>query len=351
MENKSGIVSISLPFASGVCAAALLQQPFACALASSVAAASLIYMCAASGRRCTTRIMLLYFLLGAFCWSSQAIFPSTREVYSSAAIDAFSNLLDSIPFGGKHGTAIIKALLTGRRNALPGETVAIFRKSGASHILALSGLHLGIIYACIARLLRPLGNSPAVRLLRSAVTVTLCGLYAAATGASPSIMRAFLFIVINETGRALSGRSHSPLGTYCIALTMHLAINPAAISSAGFQLSYLAMLGITIIYPQLRNWYPGAGRADPVRYIWNGAALSLSCQVFTAPAAWWHFHSFPLYFMITNLIALPLTELVIISALAAALLQATTGCPPALAGATGKLVDILEFCLETIASI
>lgn len=351
MENKSGIVSISLPFASGVCAAALARQPFTCALACSAAAAVLICLCVISRRRCSAQIMLLYFFLGAFCWSSQTLMNRPPVSFGTGPVDAFSKLLDSIPVRGEHSGAIIKALLTGRRSGLPRETVAAFRKSGASHILALSGLHLGVIYACIVKILRPLGNSRPVRLLRSTVTIALCGFYAAATGASPSIVRAFLFIVINECGRSLSGRIHSPLGTLCAALTIHLALNPASISSAGFQLSYLALLGITLIYPKLESWYPGTSRADPLRYIWKCAALSLSCQLFTAPAAWWHFRSFPLYFMITNLIALPLTELIIISSLAATVLQVTAGCPQALADAVGKLAEILEFCLETIASI
>ena len=351
MENKSGIVSISFPFAAGVCAAALMRHPFAGALAGSAAAAALICICAASHSRCGPQITLLYFFLGIICWSSQALCPPPRHAAGTEAIDAFSRLLDGIPFKGEHSGAIVRALLTGRRGGLPRATVTAFRKSGASHILALSGLHLGVIYACIVRILKPLGNSPAVRLLRSAATISLCGFYAIATGASPSIVRAFLFIVINETGRAFSGRSHSPLGTFCTALTIQLAIKPDVIVSAGFQLSYLAMLGITLLYPRLERWYPGTGKADPVRYIWNCAALSVSCQVFTAPVAWWHFRSLPLYFMITNLIALPLTEIIIIGALMAALLQATAGCPQALADAVGTLVETLEFCLETVASI
>jgi competence protein ComEC len=351
MENKSGIVSISFPFVAGVCAAALARQPFAGALVGSAATAALICMCAASRKRCTPQITLLFFFLGAFCWCSRALCPAPPLKPPTHAIDALTKLLESIPFRGEHSGAIIEALLTGRRGGLPRDTVAALRKSGASPILALSGLHLGVIYACIGRILKPMGNSPAVLLLRSAATIALCGFYTLATGASPSIVRAFLFIVINETGRALSGRAHSPLGTFCTALTLQLALRPETIASVGFQLSYLAMLGITLLYPRLERWYPGTGRADPVRYVWKCAALSISCQLFTAPVAWWHFRSLPLYFLITNLIALPLTELIIIGALASAVLQATLGCPQALADAVGSLVETLEFCLETIASI
>ena len=352
VKNESGIILISFPFAAGVCIAALMRQPFAGALAGSAVAAALICACACSRRRCTPQIALLFFSLGIMCWCSSALAPPPERTSSFGAIaDGLRSLLDRIPFEGEHSGAIVKALLTGQRSGLPRETVSAFRKSGASHILALSGLHLGVIYACIRRLLVPAGNSPAARALRGCITVGLCGLYALATGASPSITRAFLFICINEAGRSLSGRRHSPAGTFCMALTVQLAIQPDMISSAGFQLSYLAMLGITVLFPRLEAWYPESGRADPLRAVWKSVAMSLSCQLFTAPVAWIRFHSFPAYFLLTNLLALPLSELVIISAVAAAALEATFGCPPALALACGELVQLLEFCLETIASL
>lgn len=352
MKNGSGIVSLSFPFAAGVTAAALAAEPFAGALACSTAVVLLLGLCVISPGRCTIPLILLYFCLGALCWCSSALTPTpARTAPAGALADELWALLDRIPFDGEHSGDIIKALLTGRRSQLPRETVAAFRRSGASHILALSGLHLGVIYACIRRALAPIGNSPAARGIRSGVTIGLCGLYALATGASPSITRAFLFICINEAGRAMSGRAHSPLGTFCLALTIQLALRPDYIASVGFQLSYLSMLGITVLYPRLESWYPEGRRGDPLRAIWKSAAMSLSCQLFTAPVAWYHFRSFPLYFLITNLIALPLSELVIMGSVAAAILEATCGCPPALALACGKTVQLLEFCLETIASL
>ena len=349
MENRSGIISLSFPFAAGVTAAAIAAQPFHTAVSASTAAALLLIWCAASSKRSTVPLMLLFFCLGAVCWCNSALCPPPERHFPSGPMDTLTRLLDGIPFEGEHSGAIIKALLTGRRDSLPRETVTAFRKSGAAHILALSGLHLGIIYVCIRRALSPVGNSPAARSVRSLVTIALCGLYAGATGASPSITRAFLFICINEIAGSLSARARSPIGTLCIALTLHLAGRPDQISSAGFQLSYLALLGITLLYPKLESWYPESGRRDPLRAIWKSAALSVSCQVFTAPVVWARFHSFPLFFLITNLIALPLAELTIITAVAAVVLEAVCGCPPALAWACGKLASTMEFCLDTIA--
>jgi competence protein ComEC len=350
VKNRSGIVSLSLPFAAGVTAAALAAEPFAGALVCSVAAALLLFLCATSKGSCATALRILFFFLGAFCWCNCALSPPP-PIPRLPWGDSLGVLLDRIPFHGEHSGAIIRALLTGQRSSLPRSTVLAFRKSGASHILALSGLHLGIIYGCLKKLSAAAGNSSTARWIRSTVIIAICGIYASATGASPSIVRAFLFICINEAGRAMSGRRHSPLGTFCLALTIQLAVRPSLIASAGFQLSYLAMLGITLLYPRLEAWYPEGPRRDPLRSIWKSVALSVSCQLFTAPLAWYHFHSFPLYFLITNLIALPLAEAVIIASVSAAVLEAIYGCPPQLAFACGELVQMLEFCLETIASL
>ena len=228
---------------------------------------------------------------------------------------------------------------------------AIFRSSGAAHLLALSGLHLGVIYLILSRLLSPLGNSRAARALRSAVTVGLCGIYTLATGAGPSIVRAFLFISTGECAKLLRMRRITPAGTLSLALTVQLALRPGLISSAGFQMSYLAMLGIVALYPRLEAWYPPGSRHDPMRRIWKAAALSVSCQLFTAPVAWWHFRTFPRYFLMANLLGLPLTEAVIVTAVATLLLQAAGICPGALPRLCGTLVQALEFCLHAISTM
>lgn len=352
VKNENGIIYLSFPFVAGTVAASVAAVPFAGALCCSVAVTALLIYCLISRRSCFAALCLLYFFLGAICWCNAALCPpETAHLRTKPIADALEAILNRIPFAGEHSGAVIKALLTGRRDELPHDTVAAFRRSGASHILALSGLHLGVIYAFLRRLLKPLGNSPLARGAGSFLTIAVCWLYASATGASASIIRAFLFICINEVGRALSGRRHSPLGTLCLALTLQLCARPLLISTAGFQLSYLAMLGITLLYPRLKEWYPDERGGLLLKKVWNSAALSVSCQVFTAPVVWWHFRSFPLFFLITNLIALPLAELVIIGAVASAALEAIAGCPPMLSYICGKAVVVLESSLEIIASL
>ena len=316
---------LSFSFAAGVTAAQIAGAPGGASSA----------LCLASA------ILLVYSALGAMCRCTEAVTGTPPPVNPfPGALDALCDAIASAGFPGENSSAIITALLTGRRSALPRETVQAFRLSGASHILALSGLHLGIIYLFVRRLLAFFGNTPPARFARSGITLALCALYTVITGASPSTVRALLFIIINEAGGAASGRRRSPAATFSIALMVQLAVR---------QLSYLAMLGIILLYPGLSSWYPG--RRGLLKGVWNAASLSTSCQLFTAPVAWWRFRSLPKYYLITNLLALPLTEGIIVSALVCLILQAIGIRPQLLVKACGEMVKLLEFCLETIASL
>jgi len=228
---------------------------------------------------------------------------------------------------------------------------AAFRASGASHLLALSGLHLGVLYLILSRLFSLFGNSPALRWIRSVVLVLLCGGYTWMTGGSPSLVRAFLFVLIAETLRHFPGRRHGLTTVLSIALTLQLLFAPRVVSSLGFQLSYLAMAGIALVYPQLRGWYPGSGRANPFRWMWNSAALSVSCQVFTAPLVALRFGTFAPYFLLTNLLALPLTEALVCCAVATLTFGAVGLLPPFLAPLTDLLATLLVRSLEIISTM
>jgi len=350
VKKGGGIVLLGLAFTAGVATAQLLGNPPAGCAALSLSCAVILAGCAFLKGPCRPLLMLLFFCLGALCSCTEALVgaPAPQNPFSPA-LDALAAAIDRTDFPGEHSGAIITALLTGRRGGLPRPTVEAFRRSGASHILALSGLHLGVIYLFIRRLFAPAGNTPAARFARAGTCISLCAFYTLITGAGPSTVRAFLFILINEVGRALSGRRSAPLSTFSTALMIQLAVRPSLINSVGFQLSYLAMLGIILLFPNLNSWFP-EGRSL-TRRIWSAAAMSTSCQLFTAPVAWWHFRSLPKYYLITNLIALPMTEVIIVTALVCLILGALGICPPILVRFCGHLVELMEFCLEAISSL
>ncbi|MBQ1619344.1 MAG: ComEC/Rec2 family competence protein [Bacteroidales bacterium] len=354
MEEAKDIVGISVPFAAGILLSASFPWHFAIAAAALPLAALLMY--AGKRARSSVPFLLLFLLLGAFCHSSSMVAGHSDRLYFQKWLSAFSGMIDSLPFPHQGTRALVRALLTGRRDMLARETVQVFRDAGASHILALSGLHLGIICLLAGSALSILGRSRTASVLRSGFLILFAAAYTLMTGASPSTVRALLFTSIAEAARHSPGRKASPASVWCTALLVQLVLRPDSISSTGFRLSYLAMLGIFVLFPRLEAWYPSGGRSgrfDPFRRIWSAVALSCSCQAFTAPLVWFTFHTFPKHFILTNLLALPLTELLMacsIGALAASALQAST-LGSMLTGAADAISCKLLWCLQTIAGM
>ena len=284
---------------------------------------------------------------------------SSVEEYAIGFGIRMQNIIDSIPFSSAQTNALLKALLTGERSTLSPELTEAFRDSGASHILALSGLHLGIIYGIFSKVLFFTGNSVAGRRMRSAVIVILCGFYTLATGAGPSIVRAFIFIFLGEAAR-MTGRLHGLRQLLMASLLIQVIIDPLSVRSVSFQLSYAAMAGIAFIYPWLRDFWPSGEAGDnscgralvrSMRWVWNSAALSISCQLATGPLAYLYFGTFPQHFLLTNLISLPLTGFIIPCALACLGLSGLGWCPTFVVSVTEWLVSLLTWSLEVIASM
>lgn len=299
-------------------------------------------------------ILTVFFLLGVLSALLSSLpsvsSPPFWEAAAERACSRLKGLIADIPFPSVGTAPLVTALLTGDRSGLAPDTVSAFRTSGASHILALSGLHLGILYLLLDKITSLPGRFPSVRIIRFCLLLAASGGFTLLTGCSPSLVRAFLFIMLNEILR-LTGRPRNSVRVLCLALLIQLILDPGAVRSIGFQLSYLAMAGIFLINPILEEWYPESPAWDPFRRIWKAAALSISCQVTTAPIAWLHFHTFPRYFLITNLTAMPLTTLLMGSAFFTVILSGLGACPPLLVTVTDTLCNWLQGVLRLIASL
>ena len=380
MVGARDIVVISVPFAAGVAAGAflcpMLQPPAHYLLADCLLLTIELTTILAShlhfGKHCdrqnraagSRRGMFsgIFLLAGIFCALCHSLSVGIPEYgggpVASAAAKAVGSLrdtIDAIPYPSATTAPLVKALLTGDKSDLTKEITGIFRDSGASHILALSGLHLGVLYILLARLTAPLGNSPWIRRLRYSLIIVAALFYSIMTGATPSIIRAFLFITINETAKLL-GRKREPVRVLLAALTIQLALKPDVITSVAFQLSYMAMAGIFLLFPTLDRIYPAPNgsklsRFNPLRKIWSAAMLSISCQVFTGPLAWYYFHTFPKYFILTNLIALPLTSAIMTLSVATIALSFFGICPEPLVILNDHAMQALVFCLEIISGL
>lgn len=350
------IIAISIPFSAGVMSAAYLPLgELSLYLAASLCCV-VCFLCAWS--LCSRHsgahwAIFMCFCAGAFvCLSHKIALAPERESpgIAASALQGLLTHIDETGFAGEECRALIKALLTGYRKELDAELTEAFRDAGAAHILALSGLHMGIIYGMLHRLMFWMGHSRTARTVKSGISILSCAFYTLMTGASASVVRALLFISLNELASLGRGRRREPMNVYCAALMLQLCFSPLSIRSPGFQLSYMAMLGIYLLFPILDGWWKSSG-PSLLRRIWSASALSISCQLFTAPLAWCWFRSFPLYFLLTNLLILPLTEIFIISSVAALALEAVGICPQIIKNLSDSLAQIIVSIVKVISSI
>lgn len=363
MDVAEDIVGLSVPFVAGIAGGvylvaallspeaphqALSQMYMFAGISGSVLAISAGLMCLRRPRK-PLAVMILFLLCGLFCAMTDGI-GDIAESGSRAHVSGISALIDRTGFDGETTAPLVKALLTGDRTGISRNVSSAFRAAGASHILALSGLHLGVIYMILLWTTTIIGFSPTARRIRFLMIIGVSGTYAIATGASPSIVRAFLFILLRETSLLLN-RPQRPALILCAALTIQLMLNPSVFSSAGFQLSYLAMAGITFVFPKMKSWYPDPAGFSVTKKIWDMASLSISCQLFTAPLVWLKFGTFPVYFLITNLIAMPLSSMLIMLAVCCLLLASAGICPEIMIKGTDWIANALIYSLEIISTM
>lgn len=371
MTVERDIAGFVLPFAAGIMAV-FLSNPSAAwlqtsgpwipaAVSCAVSAISLCFLIHPSHLRWNGYLLMTVIILAAFgcgcmtgytCRFISIGTPSGFSVIPDWVSElgmSMKSRIEDIPFRNSGTNQLIAALVTGDRTGLSADAMQSFRDSGAAHILALSGLHLGIIYGTLSSILSVFGNSPAAKRMRSCIMILICGLYTAATGAGASITRAFLFILVGETA-SLTGRYRSTATVLMSSLFIQLLFSPSSSRDVGFQLSYAAMAGIAFIFPRLKGLWP-EGRGGAMRWIWNSAAMSIACQITTGPLAYLYFGTFPQYFLLTNLLALPLVGLIIPLSLLTLGLDVAGMCPMMLMRAVEGMVEGMTFILGVIGSL
>ncbi|WP_350289986.1 ComEC/Rec2 family competence protein [uncultured Croceitalea sp.] len=209
---------------------------------------------------------------------------------------------------GKEELAIIEALILGQRNAISAATYDDYKNAGAVHILAVSGLHIGILLLLLQFVLKPLELLPKGKIIKLIVLVSLLWAFAFIAGLSASIVRAvtmFTFI-------AYAMYLNRPTNTFnIIALSMFfiLMIEPLFLFQVGFQMSYAAVIAIVWIYPKLqRFWYP---ENIVLRKGWQMFSVSIAAQLGVLPISLFYFHQFPALFFISNLVVIPFLGIIL----------------------------------------
>jgi competence protein ComEC len=219
----------------------------------------------------------------------------------------FLHILESNNIKGDE-FAVASALLVGCTDYLDAGQMKEYAGSGAIHILSVSGLHVGIIYLFLNTVLIFLNKKRFTRIIKVLLMILLIWLYALITGFSPSVLRAslmFSFIIFGE----LLTRKVNTYNTLTGSALLLLLISPYLITDVGFQLSYIAVFGIVWLYRPVCNLYIPSNRI--LRIIWQTSAISIAATIVTFPLTIFYFRQFPNLFLITNLIAVPLSTIII----------------------------------------
>jgi competence protein ComEC len=210
--------------------------------------------------------------------------------------------------GDPQEVALLKAVCLGDRSSLSEDIRQAYTAAGGMHLLAVSGLHVGLIWWVLQYLTGWMNLIFRKELQRSILVVGLLWFYACITGFSSSVCRAVTMFSFFSMGRMRGGQIHI-LNVILASAFLLVLIHPLRLLDVGFQLSYAAITGIVTIHPLVRSLLSLKSRL--LRRIWEAGSVSLAAQFATAPLVIFYFHQLPLYAIVTSLVAVPMLSILI----------------------------------------
>lgn len=203
---------------------------------------------------------------------------------------------------------IAEALLIGYRNDLDKDLVQAYSNTGVVHIIAISGLHIAVIYGALIWLFARFKSKRIKKWAQPVVILCVIWLFTLIAGAAPSVLRAavmFTFVVVGK----FFGKNGNIYNTLAASAFVLLLANPFYLWDVGFQLSYAAVFSIVLFAKPISNLLYFKNKS--LRWIWELGAVSLAAQVFTTPVIIYQFHQLPLLFFFSNLLIVPLSGIVL----------------------------------------
>lgn len=231
--------------------------------------------------------------------------PNWLFAFAFRTRDYFIEVFKRNDIEGEH-FGVVTALILGISHYLDPEIQQQYSSTGVMHVLCVSGMHVGIIYVVLKGLLAFLARDRYLRLIRMFLILSGVWFYALLTGLAPSIIRAaamFSFVIVGQSLHRHTTIYHSLAASAFVIMVL----NPFVIRDVGLQLSYAAVIGIVTIQPLLSGlWQP---RSWLMTNLWSLVTVSIAAQIGTFPLGLYYFNQFPNYFLIANIIALPLSGL------------------------------------------
>ncbi|MCR4858104.1 MAG: competence protein ComEC family protein [Bacteroidales bacterium] len=237
------------------------------------------------------------------------VHPNAMKAFSHALQQRLAACYVNVGMTGRE-LGIVRAILLGDDDTMEPELRAAYASAGVSHILCVSGMHVGIIFMILNFLLKPMDLFPGTRVAKALLLMLSIWLYANITGLSPSVTRSatmFTFVTIGGVLRRNTNIFHSLMASLFILL----AIKPLLLFEVGFQLSYFAVFGIVLIQPRIAGLYTCKTKVG--NYFWELLSVSVAAQIATFPISAHYFGTFPNYFMLSNLTVIALSFVVMVT--------------------------------------
>ncbi|MBX2966099.1 MAG: ComEC family competence protein [Cyclobacteriaceae bacterium] len=236
--------------------------------------------------------------------------PPSRVMAYSIAARNWAEKVFTKHIEGRQERGVILALVLGVSDELDNDLMQAYAASGAIHVLAVSGLHIAIIYIILVAILKPLNRWKHGKWMLACISIVFLWGYAFITGLSPSVLRAVAMFTVMALSRPFNYGTNI-YNTLAVAAFGLLMWEPFMIMSVGFQLSFLAVIGIVYIHPKLivlwkpKNWV--------LQKTWDVTCVSIAAQLATFSLGLLYFHQFPVYFLVSNLLVIPGTSVALVA--------------------------------------
>lgn len=235
--------------------------------------------------------------------------------------------------------AVVSALTIGEKTDLTPELKAMYSAAGVSHVLALSGLHVGILSCILLWLFYPLTYLKHGRKILAFLVVCLLWFFAFISGLSSSVVRAVVMYSLYTFASFCSEERFSGMHSLVLAAFLMLIYNPFFLFDISFQLSFTAVFSILAFYPLFSRWL--CIKNCVLRYVWNTLSLSVSAQLGTLPFILYYFGSFPTYFLLANLVVVILAGGILMLTLVAL-------CVASVPMVGSTVMILLEWCTSVL---
>ena len=257
--------------------------------------------------------------------------------YRSRLLSRFNSAAE----GNDDAYAVVAAMALGDKSALTQELKDVYSVTGASHILALSGLHLGIIYALLSLFV----FSRRWQVFSQMIIILSIWAFVFLVGMSTSVVRSAMMLSVYAL-LSLGHRDRMSVNTLAFTAIVTLMISPMSLFDVGFQMSYMAVLSILLFTPMMEGVFTAEYLMSHrvVRWLWGMIIVSLSAQIGTAPLIAYYFGRFSCYFLLTNFIVIPAAMLILYLSLVVLLI-------PSLTYILFNIVAALNSLLTKIASM